>query len=214
MLWPATMLGAAAGLALASIPGALLGGLLGQVLDRRLRLHGWDNLRERLGGRAAPSDDELLFLMLGRLAKSEGRVLDGHIQQARQEMVRLDLADAARLRAIAAFNRGKAGKDRLAGHLRRRRPWSSVSLCLHRSLPVARYHGLRIEVFDEIQGFFDFVECRDAFQFRKDHAESVLPQRVGGHQQLRRPGADRHRAAHPVAHRHLTCCCTVHREGA
>lgn len=38
MLWPATLIGAGAGWALASIPGALLGGLLGQLLDRRLRL--------------------------------------------------------------------------------------------------------------------------------------------------------------------------------
>ena len=75
MLWPATLLGAFAGLAVASIPGALLGGLLGQVLDRRLRLSSWDALRECLGGRAAPADEEVLFLLLGRLAKCDGRVL-------------------------------------------------------------------------------------------------------------------------------------------
>lgn len=121
MLWPATMLGAAAGLALASIPGALLGGLLGQALDRRLRLHGWDNLRERLGGRAAPADDELLFLMLGRLAKSDGRVVQRHIQQARSEMQRLVLDEAGQRRAIEAFSRGKTGRDNLRRPLQRQR---------------------------------------------------------------------------------------------
>ncbi len=121
MLWPATLLGAAAGLALASIPGALLGGLLGQVLDRRLRLHGWDNLRERLGGRPAPTDDDLLFLMLGRLAKSNGRVLPSHIQQARSEMQRLVLDDVRRRRAIDAFSRGKTARDNLRTPLLRQR---------------------------------------------------------------------------------------------
>jgi DnaJ like chaperone protein len=119
MWWPSTLIGAGAGFAVASIPGALLGALLGQAMDRRLRLQGWDDLRERLGGRPALRDDELLFVLLGRLAKSDGRVAQGHIQQARQEMTRLDLAEPARLRAIAAFNRGKAGKERLHGHLRR-----------------------------------------------------------------------------------------------
>jgi len=119
MWWPSTLIGAGAGFAVASIPGALLGALLGQAMDRRLRLQGWDDLRERLGGRPALRDDELLFVLLGRLAKSDGRVLEGHIQQARQEMTRLDLTEPARLRAIAAFNRGKAGKDRLKAHLRR-----------------------------------------------------------------------------------------------
>lgn len=119
MLWPATMLGAAAGLALASIPGALLGGLLGQVLDRRLRLQGWDNLRERLGGRAAPTDDDLLFLLLGRLAKSDGRVLQSHIRQARAEMQRLALDEVGQLRAIEAFSRGKTARDNLRAPLQR-----------------------------------------------------------------------------------------------
>ncbi|WP_176513861.1 TerB family tellurite resistance protein [Pseudomonas ceruminis] len=119
MWWPGTVIGLGAGFAVASIPGALLGALLGQAMDRRLRVQGWDDMRERLGGRPALRDEELLFVLLGRLAKSDGRVVEQHIQQARQEMVRLDLAEAARLRAIAAFNRGKAGKDRLTGHLRR-----------------------------------------------------------------------------------------------
>lgn len=119
MLWPSTVIGAGAGFAIASIPGALLGALLGQAMDRRLQLHSWAHLRERLGGRAVLRDDEVLFVLLGRLAKSEGRVVDGHIQQARQEMQRLEMSEPARLRAIAAFNRGKSDSERLHPHLRR-----------------------------------------------------------------------------------------------
>jgi DnaJ like chaperone protein len=121
MLWPATLLGAVAGLAVASIPGAMLGGLLGQVLDRRLRLQSWAALRERLGGRAETRDEWLLFVMLGRLAKSGGRVLPAHIQQTRAEMQRLGLDAEGQRQAIAAFARGKTGRDSLRAPLRRQR---------------------------------------------------------------------------------------------
>ncbi|GLH51100.1 TerB family tellurite resistance protein [Pseudomonas lactis] len=118
MLWPGTLIGAGVGFAIANIPGALLGALLGQALDRRLQLHSWAQLRERLGGRPALRNDELLFVLLGRLAKSNGRVVDGHIQQARQEMRALDMTEPAQRRAISAFNRGKSGSDRVRSYLR------------------------------------------------------------------------------------------------
>jgi len=119
MLWPGTLIGAGAGFAIASIPGAMLGALLGQALDRRLHLQSWGHLLERLGGRPVLRNDELLFVLLGRLAKCDGRVVDGHIQQARQEMRSLEMNESAQRRAIAAFNRGKSGNDRLRGYLRR-----------------------------------------------------------------------------------------------
>ncbi|MDM8351044.1 DnaJ domain-containing protein [Pseudomonas sp. sp1636] len=128
MLWPATLLGAVGGLALASIPGALLGGLLGQVVDRRLRLHGWAALRERLGGKPHPGDEELLFVLLGRLAKCDGRVLPAHILQARAEMQRLGLDAPGQRRAVAAFARGKTGRDGLRSPLRRQRAQAEALL--------------------------------------------------------------------------------------
>ena len=51
MFWPITLLGLLIGWLLASIPGALLGGLLGQVLDRRVGLDYWASLRARLAGK-------------------------------------------------------------------------------------------------------------------------------------------------------------------
>jgi len=122
MLWPFTVIGGGAGYAIASIPGAMLGALLGQALDRRLHVQSLAELYERARGRKIPRDDELIFILLGRLAKSQGRVVDGHIQQARVEMRRLDLSEPATRRAIAAFNRGKDGRDNLRVHLTRLKP--------------------------------------------------------------------------------------------
>ncbi|MND86774.1 DnaJ-like protein DjlA [compost metagenome] len=130
VLWPTTLVGAGAGFALASIPGALLGALIGQAMDRRLQLHSWAHLWARLGGKSVLHDDELLFVMLGRLAKSDGRIVAGHIQQAQEEMRRLGLNEPALKRAIAAFNRGKAGGDPLRGYLQRlaRQPHAAEGL--------------------------------------------------------------------------------------
>lgn len=127
MLWPGTLLGAGIGYGIADIPGAMLGALLGQAVDRRLQLRSWAHLRERLGGKPAIHDDELLFVLLGRLAKSGGRVAASHINQARVEMRSLNLDEAAQRRAILAFNRGRDGADSLRSYLRHLRGHPQVA---------------------------------------------------------------------------------------
>lgn len=124
MIWPATWLAAAAGLGLAGIPGALAGGVLGYQLDRRLRLHSWSELLGWFGRSSRLGNDELRFMLLGRLAKCDGPVRPAHIHQARDEMRRLALDDRAVQLAQAAFRRGKEGEDDLCkalGSLRSQR---------------------------------------------------------------------------------------------
>ncbi|MFH7376231.1 molecular chaperone DjlA, partial [Pseudomonas syringae pv. tagetis] len=77
----------------------------------------WAHPRESLGGRATIPEDRLLIVLLGRLAKSDGRVLASHIHQARTEMRRLNLIYTDQLRAITAFKRGRYGADGLRSYL-------------------------------------------------------------------------------------------------
>lgn len=121
MIRPATWLGALAGFAFASVPGALLGGLLGRLLDSRLRLHSWPELLSLVRWRSPLGVDALRFVLLGRLARCAGRVQPAHIQQARDEMCRLGLGPQAQRLAEAAFNRGRDGEDDLQGRLERLR---------------------------------------------------------------------------------------------
>jgi DnaJ like chaperone protein len=127
MYWPLTLVGLLAGFTLASIPGALLGGLLGQVLDRRLGLRGWTSLLQRVQPQSF-ADLSLLFVMLGRLAKSGGVVTPAHIQQARLEMQRLGLDEGGQKLAIESFSRGKAGAGDLRKALARYRRDSAALL--------------------------------------------------------------------------------------
>ena len=118
MLWPMTVLGALAGGLLGDIPGGLLGAVLGHALDRHWGLRRWSDLASRFN-RSGPAFEEVLFLCLGRLAKAEGRVEPVHLQLARDIMQQYRLDDAARLKAMRDFNRGKDPSVRVAARLKR-----------------------------------------------------------------------------------------------
>lgn len=109
MIWPVTLVGALVGLAVAHIPGALLGLLVGSIIDRKLALKNWTELRDQLSSLGKPvlNPEQTLFMLLGHVAKSTGYVAPEHIQAARFEMQRLHISGAAQKIAIAAFSRGK-----------------------------------------------------------------------------------------------------------
>lgn len=109
MIWPVTIASTLVGLAVAHIPGALLGALVGSIVDRNLAISSWFELRERLSLSNTPAlnAQQVLFMLLGHLAKSTGQVTAEHIHAARVEMQRLQLTGITQKLAIAAFSRGK-----------------------------------------------------------------------------------------------------------
>ena len=117
MLWPVTVVGGLLGAAVAGLPGAVLGAVLGHTLDRHWRLQSWSDLPQRLGLR--PSFEQILFLCLGRIAKADGRVTQGHLQLARELMQQYRLDEPQRLAAMNDFNRGKQPSRRFGRSLRR-----------------------------------------------------------------------------------------------
>jgi DnaJ like chaperone protein len=88
--------------------GALVGALLGHQFDRGLA-----SQRPGLAGGGMSDMDrqrvffETTFLVMGRLAKADGRVSEEEIQAARAVMHRMRLSPEAVRQAIALFTRGK-----------------------------------------------------------------------------------------------------------
>lgn len=107
--WPLTILAGFTGLMFNSVLLALLGLLVGSILDASFAFHTWAQVRRRLRFKRAKlfSPRQTLFMLLGHVAKSTGRVTTAHIQLARAEMQCAQLFGRAQTAAIEAFNQGK-----------------------------------------------------------------------------------------------------------
>ena len=83
------------------LPGAVVGGLIGFVLDN-MRYSQRRSAIPEAGGFIGP-----LFALLGAVAKSDGRVSPAEIAIAERLMGRMGLNAAQRQQAISSFNSGK-----------------------------------------------------------------------------------------------------------
>lgn len=111
MQWVGKIVGAALGYAAYRLVGAAIGVVLGHQFDRGLAGQG-----ARAGAgrrqRSTPEERQRLFfettfLVMGHLAKVDGRVSEVEITAARAVMQRLGLDEAESRLAIDLFNRGK-----------------------------------------------------------------------------------------------------------
>lgn len=121
MLWPVTVAGVLLGGVVAGVPGGILGGVLGHALDRHWGLQRWTDLPAQLARRLGlkPDFQQVLFMCLGRVAKTHGRVTPEHLQLARDLMRQYRLDEPQRLSAMESFNRGKLPATRVEQQLRR-----------------------------------------------------------------------------------------------
>jgi DnaJ like chaperone protein len=131
MAWIGKVTGALIGYALAKLPGAIIGLILGHQFDRGLSMRG-RRRRSRSsfssgGGRSARSGDrqrvffETTFILMGHLAKLDGRVSETEIAAARDIMRRMRLAERETLHAMDLFSNGKRADCPVAEHVERLR---------------------------------------------------------------------------------------------
>ncbi len=105
MSWSGKIVGGAIGL-MGGPVGAFVGAVIGHQFDKnvdRQRLHGSANRSQ-----AQQSFFEATFLMMGHLAKADGRVSQHEIKLAQSVMERMQLSDTLRQSAMNLFRQGKS----------------------------------------------------------------------------------------------------------
>lgn len=102
------LIGAILGFLLAGPFGLLLGILIGHIFDRGLylNLNSWP-LNLGAGGQAQQAFFNTTFLVMGHIAKADGRVSEAEIRAARDVMYRMGLNESQRQKAINLFEQGK-----------------------------------------------------------------------------------------------------------
>ena len=127
MSWVGKLVGGGLGFVISggTIIGAALGALVGHQFDRGLQRG--DQLGASGGGGPFSGAErqavffETTFLVMGNLAKADGRVSEEEIQAARSVMHRMQLRPEAVRRAIDLFNEGKQPGARIEQPVRRLR---------------------------------------------------------------------------------------------
>lgn len=106
--WWGKVLGAVFGYLIAGPFGALLGILVGNVFDKGLG-QTWVNqrLQAEHSTKAQHAFFTSSFLVMGHVAKADGRVSEDEIRLARDVMKRMQLNDVQKRQAIAYFTKGK-----------------------------------------------------------------------------------------------------------
>lgn len=104
------LLGAFFGYLIGGLFGAIIGGWIGHLFDKALKnsqiAFVFETVRDR--HQIQQVFFETVFLLMGHMAKADGRVTEDEIQTARNVMVQMKLSETQRQRAIELFSKGKA----------------------------------------------------------------------------------------------------------
>lgn len=107
MGWSGKLIGALFGFLLAGPLGLLVGIFIGHIFDKGLRQQFNINLKDH--SQIQQTFFSATFLLIGYIAKSDGRISESEINAARAIMERLQLSETQRAQAINWFNQGKQG---------------------------------------------------------------------------------------------------------
>ena len=109
MIWLGKVVGGILGFSLVGPVGALLGATLGHQFDRNLQNIGLldSDLTPENINRAQWTFFETVFMVMGHLAKADGRVSEAELNAARTIMDRMELPDDIRKVAASFYSQGK-----------------------------------------------------------------------------------------------------------
>lgn len=114
------LLGAFFGFLIGGLFGALIGGWIGHLFDRALSRSQvafiFETVRDR--NQIQQQFFETVFLLMGHMAKADGRVSEDEIQAARGVMQQMRLDEAQKQHAISLFTRGKDADFDVDGQVR------------------------------------------------------------------------------------------------
>lgn len=101
------IIGAIFGWLLAGPIGMIIGIFIGHLFDQGLETYWQKPLQFGGSGEAQQAFFKATFLLMGHIAKADGRVSEKEIQAARSIMSRMGLSEQQRQRAIELFEQGK-----------------------------------------------------------------------------------------------------------
>jgi len=133
--WTGKIIGAFIGFMTGKWVGLIIGLILGNVFDQ---VHQRTSAKEGLQKDKQGIFSRVTFLVMGQMAKSDGRVSEKEIQQARFVMDQMGLNEAQRQEAIGYFNEGKS-------------PHLDLEYELNKLMRVIKRRGSLIQMFLEIQ---------------------------------------------------------------
>lgn len=106
--WAGKIIGGAIGLYAGGPVGLALGVLLGNAFDQTQAQRARQDIDEGSRGVLQQVFFQATFSVMGKIAKSDGRVSEKEIELARHIMARMALSEPQRLEAMRLFNEGKS----------------------------------------------------------------------------------------------------------
>jgi DnaJ like chaperone protein len=106
--WTGKIIGGAIGFYTGNLMGLVLGVLLGNAFDRTAQRRFGAEVAEGSLGVLQSTFFQATFMVMGKIAKSDGRVSEKEIELARHIMARMALSESQRLEAMRLFNKGKS----------------------------------------------------------------------------------------------------------
>jgi len=168
MHWWGRLIGGIFGYLLTGSPlGAVFGYFVGNLFDRGIRSNWRIPLWSQQGFKSSAIQQiffKVTFLVMGHVAKSDGRVSEDEIRVARVIMQRMQLSEAQKLAAIRYFNQGKQADFKLQA-------------ILNELMAACHHNQLLLKMFIDIQ--YQAAMANGSIGSAKRHILENVYQRLG-----------------------------------